>query len=347
VTHPLSSGGPTPPFDPDAPGVPGGGLFGLPHTPEEARVVVIPVPFEATTSYGRGTARAPARVLEASQQVDLNDPQTGEPWQAGIAMLPIDPQVERWNEEASADALPIIAAGGAVGPEMEARLQRVNAVGEALNGWVYRQTAKWLDHGAIPGILGGDHAVSFGAIQAAAERNPGMGILHVDAHADLREAYEGFVWSHASILYNVHERIGNLGHIVQVGIRDFGVAEAKRIEEWGDITAFTDAELAWELLSGEPWARIAARVVKPLPRKVWVTFDVDGLDPALTPSTGTPVPGGLNWREALFLLQLLAEHHQIVGFDLVEIGDGEWDANVGARLLYKLAGWSIVTNEKA
>ncbi|MEZ4235590.1 MAG: arginase family protein [Myxococcota bacterium] len=194
-------------------------------------------------------------------------------------------------------------------------------------------------------MLGGDHAVSFGAIRAAAERHPGLGILHVDAHADLREAYEGFVWSHASIMYNVHERIPNLGNLVQVGIRDFGVREAERIEQWGNVISFTDAELSWELLSGEPWARIAARVVKPLPKKVWVSFDVDGLDPALTPSTGTPVPGGLSWHQTLLLLQLLAESHEIVGFDLVEIGDGEWDANVGARLLYKLAGWAILTGE--
>ncbi|MEQ1569589.1 MAG: agmatinase family protein [Myxococcota bacterium] len=330
-------------FDPDAPGTAGSGLFGLPHTVDEAAVVVIPVPFEATTSYGRGTARAPARILEASRQVELNDPQTGEPWRAGVAMAPIDPDIERWNDQACADALPIVEAGGAATPELQARLQRVNAVGAELNRRVFDHTRRVIGRGQIPGILGGDHSVSFGAIEAAAQKWPGMGILHVDAHADLREAYEGFTWSHASILYNVHERIPNLGPIVQVGIRDFGVAEAKRIEEWPDLTAFTDAEIAWELGSGESWMRLAGRVVRPLPSKVWVTFDVDGLDPSLCPATGTPVPGGLSWRDALLLLQLLAEEHQIVGFDLVETGDAEWDANVAARLLYKLSGWAINT----
>jgi agmatinase len=330
-------------FDPDAPGALGGGVFGLPHTPEASAVVIVPVPFEATTSYGRGTANAPRRVLEASKQVELNDPQTGAPWKAGIAMLDIDPTIEAWNAEASALAVPIIAAGGATTPELKRNLARVNAIGEALNERVYGLTREQFARGRIPGVLGGDHSVSFGAIRAAAERYPGMGILHVDAHADLREAYEGFTWSHASILYNVHERIPNLGHIVQVGIRDFGVAEARRLEAWGGVTAFTDQEIAWELGSGESWMRLAGRVVKPLPQKVWVTFDVDGLDPSLCPKTGTPVPGGLSWRDALLLLQLLAEEHQIVGFDLVEVGDDEWDANVGARLLYKLAGWAIET----
>jgi agmatinase len=332
-------------FDPDAPGALGGGVFGLPHTPEDARLVVVPVPFEATTSYGRGTARAPARVLEASLQVELNDAQTGEPWKEGIAMLPIDPQVERWNEEGCALALPIIEAGGAHTPEQKSQLAKVNAIGDQLNRWVHDQTRAIFRNGQIPAVLGGDHSVSFGAIQAAAERHKGMGILHIDAHADLREAYEGFVWSHASIMYNVHEKIENLGHIVQVAIRDFGVAEARRIEQWSDLTAFTDHELAWEIAGGMPWMQVAARIVRPLPRKVWVTFDVDGLDPSLCGRTGTPVPGGLKWRETLLLLQLLAEDHEIVGFDLVEVGDEEWDANVGARLLYKLAGWAIATGE--
>lgn len=333
-------------FDPDAPGALGDGIFGLFHTPETARVVVIPVPFEATTSYGRGTANAPRRIREASLQVDLNDLQTGEPWKAGIAMLPIDPVVEAWNTSASADALPIIAAGSANTPALEVQLERVNQVCGQLNDWVYARTRETLAKGKIPAVLGGDHAISFGGIRAAAERYPGLGILHVDAHADLRDAYEGFIWSHASIFYNVHERIPNLGHIVQVGVRDMALSEAELVEQWGNMTSFTDHELAWELGSGEPWMRIAARVVRPLPKQVWVSFDIDGLDPSLCPRTGTPVPGGLGWREALLLLQLLAEGHQIVGFDLVEVGDGEWDANVGARLLYKLAGWAIHTADR-
>lgn len=333
-------------FDPDAPGTQDSGIFGLPHTPEEAELVVIPVPFEATTSYGKGTAAAPMRVLQASRQVDLNDPHTGEPWRKGIAMLPIDTRVEEWNRSASRDAQPIIDAGGADTPALRESLARVNAVGESLNRWLYEETQKLLKKGKIPAVLGGDHSVSFGAIKAAAERHKGMGILHVDAHADLREAYEGFTWSHASILYNVHEKVPHLGQIVQVGVRDFGVAEAERIERWGDLTAFTDHELAWELAGGMPWIQVAARIVRPLPRKVWVTFDVDGLDPSLCPKTGTPVPGGLQWRETLLLLQILAEDHEIVGFDLVETGDGEWDANVSARLLYKLAGWAIATKER-
>ena len=333
---------PTADFDPDDPALPGDGLFGLPHSVDQAKVVVIPVPFEATTTFGRGTSRAPRRILTASAQVELNDTWTGEPWRAGIAMAPIEAQIEALNARACTLARPIIEAGG---PQTEAHRRdqaEVNALGDQVNRWVYEQTRARLDRSQIPAILGGDHSVSFGAIQAAAERYPGLGVLHIDAHADLRAAYEGFTWSHASIFYNVHEQI-ELSQVVQVGLRDIGRAESERIEAWGNLRAYTDQEIAWELASGEPFMRIAARVLRPLPKRVWVSFDVDGLDPSLCPATGTPVPGGLTWDQALLLLQLLANDRQIVGFDLVEVGDAAWDANVGARLLYKLAGWAIQT----
>lgn len=332
-------------FDPDAAADPASGrLFGLPHRVEDAAVVVVPVPFEATTSYGRGTAGGPEAVLAASAQVDLHDLDTGEPWRAGMAMEPVDPRIERWNQEACEAAVPVIAAGGAGTPALQAAAERVNDIGARLNALVEDKVGAILDRGRIPAVLGGDHSVPFGAMVAAARRYPGLGILHVDAHADLRRAYEGFTWSHASILYNVRTRIPDLGHVVQVGLRDVGRAEAEMIQEDPGITAFTDSEIAWELAGGEPFLTVAARMVRPLPKDVWVTFDIDGLDPALCPGTGTPVPGGLSWREALLLLKVLGSSgRRIVGFDLCEVGPGEWDANVGARLLYKLAGWAVAT----
>lgn len=332
-------------FNPDAPGSPGPrSIFGLPHTPDDAAVVVLPVPFEATTSYGRGTARAPERVREASLQVELNDADTGEPWKQGIAMEAVDPRVVAWNHDASALARPIVEAGGARTDADRAAIARVDAIGEALNDFVGTWTSAMLDAGRVPGVLGGDHSVPFGAIRAAAARVPGMGVLHVDAHADFREAYEGFTWSHASILHNVATRIPGLGQIVQVGVRDMSRGEAAALAGHERVTTLTDSEITWELASGEPWQRLCARLLRGLPKDVWVTFDIDGLEPALCPNTGTPVPGGLRWREVMQMFHELGERgHRIVGFDLCEVGDGHWDAIVGARLLYKLAGWSIAT----
>lgn len=335
-------------FDPDAAaGADADQLFGLPHGVDDARVVVVPVPFEATTSYGRGTAGAPEAVLRASMQVDLHDLQVGDPWREGIAMEPVDPRIPAWNDEACAEALPVVEAGGAVTPELRARAARVDAISEQLHAVVEARVADLLDRGRIPGVLGGDHAVPFGAIAAAAARHPGMGVLHIDAHADLRDGFEGFTWSHASILYNVRTRIPRLGPLVQVGLRDIGRAEARLIDERGDIRAFTEPWLARELAGGRPYLDVCEEIVRDLPDEVWITFDIDGLDPALCPGTGTPVPGGLSWREATLLLEVLGRSgRRIVGFDLCEVGPGEWDANVGARLLYKLAGWAILSQRR-
>jgi agmatinase len=332
-------------FDPDAPAS-GDGLFGLPHTPDEAAVVVIPVPFEATASYRRGTRDAPDAVLEASRQVDLHDLETGEPWRAGIAMEPVDPRFAAWNDEAQTDALAVIANGGADPGDAE-RAARVDAIMRKMNALVRDRTAAVLARGRIPAILGGDHSVPFGAIEAAAAKYPGIGLLHVDAHADLRDAYEGFTWSHASIMHNVMTRIADVGYCVQVGIRDIGAAERAFTREHERMSTYYAPEIAWEIAGGEPFRRMVNRMIEPLPENVWITFDIDGLDPALCPSTGTPVPGGLSWDQALVLLRVLGTSgRRIVGFDLNEVGGAEWDAIVGARLLYKLAGWALASRRR-
>jgi agmatinase len=192
----------------------------------------------------------------------------------------------------------------------------------------------------------GDHAVPFGAIAAHAARHPAMGILHVDAHADLRHAYGGFTWSHASIMDNVVRRIPEVP-LVQVGVRDFCEEELDAIRAAGPrIRTFFDRELRTERLRGTSFATQVDRIVACLPEEVYVSFDIDGLDPKLCPHTGTPVPGGLDFAQACYLLAaVVASARRIVGFDLVEVAPGpdgdEWDGNVGARLLYKLIGWAL------
>lgn len=333
-------------FDPDAAALPGSGIFGLPFTPEESHVVIVPVPFEATTSYGGGTSKGPAAVLEASRQVDLYDHETGTPWSAGIAMLDIPKNVVRWNREAKKYATPVIERGGVVDRATRAAAAKVDAIGERLNAWVYETVSELLDEGKMAVVLGGDHSVPFGAIRAYAERHPGLGILHLDAHADLREAYEGLTWSHASIFHNVMTRIPRVGKLVQVGVRDLGLAESRMIESSkGRIVTFFDSDLASRKDRGEAFAQIAADIVARLPDEIYLSWDIDGLDPTLCPSTGTPVPGGLSWNEAMSLLRAVARSgKRVVGLDLCEVAPGptEWDANVGARLLYKMIGFSLL-----
>jgi agmatinase len=337
-------------FDPGAPAR-GDGIYGLPHGPDDARIVIIPVPWEPTTSYGRGTVRGPSSILHGSRQVDLFDAQTGRPYEAGIALLPVDPEIVLWNAEACAASEPVIAAGGEVAgdPDLEARLARVNELSSKLNERVGAIARAWLDKGKIVGLIGGDHSTPFGAIAAHAERYPGLGVLHLDAHADLRDAYEGFTDSHASIIFNVARRLPAVARIVQVGIRDFSEEEHDVIRgSAGRIVTLFDHDLARRSFEGEPFGKIVRAVVEELPEHVYLSFDIDGLDPALCPHTGTPVPGGLGFQQAAALVAYVQESgRKIVGFDLCEVAPGpdgeEWNGNVGARLLYKMIGFTLLS----
>lgn len=335
-------------FDPTAAARPDSGVFGLDDTPESARVVLVPVPFEATVSYRAGTAGGPAAILEASRQVDLYDLETGRPYAAGICMLPEAPEVRAWNEAARAAAAPVIEAGGAgQDPALLAACATVNGYGDKVNGWLRSVVEPLLEQKKLVGVVGGDHSVPFATIAAHAKRWPGLGVLHVDAHADLRDAYEGFRWSHASIFFNVLKEVPEVGKIVGVGYRDVSEPEMNLVRDDPRLAAFHDPWLERRSQDGVPWSKVAAEIVAELPQSVYVSFDIDGLEPVLCPSTGTPVPGGLSFPRATGLLRALVESGRtIVGFDLTEVapdptGASDWDGNVGARLLYKLIGFAL------
>ena len=337
-----------PDFDPDGPGM-GDGLFGIPLEPEACAVQVIPVPWEATASYGRGTAGGPGAVLAASQQVDLLDLDFGDFWRAGVGMLPVDPRIPTAAAAVESDALRVIAAGGADGSAaLGAARDRVDEASRRVSASVEAAAEAILDRGSVPAVLGGDHSAPLGLLRAVARRHPGVGILHVDAHADLRVAYLGFAEAHASIMHNALELPG-IARLVGVGWRDVGQAEVARATEDPRIVPIWDRDLARAALTGSSFARVVEGIVAALPPLVHVSFDIDGLDPTLCPGTGTPVPGGLSFREATFLLARVAAARRIVSFDLCEVAPGrdggEWDANVGARVLFKLAGAALRSAE--
>jgi agmatinase len=331
-------------FDPDAAGKPGSGIFGLPTTREEARVVLLPVPFDATTSYGNGTAAGPAAIYQASMQVDLYDRRLGRVYERGLWMAPDSERIATLSASMRKIAEPLIEKGGAE-PSDAAAVSAVNAAGEEVNRFVYDETRRALKEGKVPGLVGGDHSTPLGAIRACAEAAgaDGLGILHIDAHMDLRDAYEGFTWSHASIMFNVLKTVPRVTRLVQVGIRDFGEGEMDfGIEQGQRVHSFFDDQWAEETAGGTPFLELAKRAVALLPESVYVSFDIDGLDPSLCPHTGTPVPGGLSFNQATLLLDALKQSgKRVIGFDLVEVCPGvvdDWDANVGARVLYKLCG---------
>jgi len=336
-------------FDPNAASASGSGVFGLPFEPKDSRVVLLPVPFEATTSYGGGTSEGPAAILAASRQVDLFDLETGRPYQDGIAWLAEHAEIAALNQEGKELAAKVIAAGGPADAKLQGICEQVDRLCERMNQAVREDVTHWLAEGKVVGTIGGDHSIAFGAIAATAALHPGLGILHLDAHSDLRHAFEGFAWSHASIMENVMARLPQVGRLVQVGIRDLCEEEHSRIQgSGGRIALHSDSDLAEEQFCGTPFAQLAERVVADLPPVVYLSFDIDGLDPTLCPHTGTPVPGGLSFQQICRLLKTVARSgRRIVGFDLTEVSSGpegdECDANVGARLLYKMIGWTLAS----
>lgn len=334
-------------FDPETNDGPG--IFGLRFTPEEAETVLIPVPWDATASYHPGTARGPEAILAASSQIDLEDLDVGRPDEAGIALLPHPAALAAAGAEARRLAEPVLAAlGPGDSPALLQAAEAVNAACASMNDHVHAAAVRWIDRGRLVGVVGGDHSTPFGLIRALAERRPGFGVLQLDAHADLRPAYEGFTWSHASIMHNVLERLPGVSRLVQIGVRDLGRGERQCIEAAPErIRTFYDPALRRRLHAGEPWRRILNEVVDALPDAVYLSFDIDGLDPSLCPHTGTPVPGGLSFPEAVSLLRaVVAGGRRIVGFDLCETapdpsGATDWDANVAMRLLYKMIGFAL------
>jgi agmatinase len=344
-------------FDPNAPAQPGSGVFGLPHSEADALVVLLPVPWEATTSYGGGASEGPRAIREASAQIDLYDLDVEKPYVPGIHMLPDPEGVVAWNGQAKALAQKVVEEGGAGDdPELLAALTRVNALSEQVNAWVEHETSRLLAAGKIVGVVGGDHSVPYGALKAlAATRKKSFGVLHFDAHSDTRKAYEGFAHSHASIMHNVLEDVPEVTKLVQVGIRDVCEEEIDYTRSLGSrVAVFFDRDIARRRLDGEKFTAIAREIVTELPDEVWVSFDIDGLDPRFCPHTGTPVPGGLDVHEAVTILRAVVEAgRKIIGFDLNEVApnpsdpDDEWDGNVGARVLYKLIAFTVASQGRA
>ncbi|WNJ16365.1 agmatinase family protein [Pontibacter sp. G13] len=341
-------------FNPNDPGVANGKLFGLPHAVEDCKLVVIPVPWEVTVSYGTGTADGPEKMLEASLQVDLFDSEFPDGWKQGIGMLEIPMHLKELSEHWQQVAQSIIQAqaAGEKLAEESAMVEGINAACEEMNAWVRSQSLACLDRGQIPVVLGGDHSTPLGQIQALAEKMGPFSILQIDAHCDLRNSYEGFQYSHASIMHNALQ-LPEIQRLVQVGIRDYCQEEHEYVEASEErVLMFEERYRMAHRYYGRTWQEQCSEIIGHLPELVYVSIDIDGLDPSLCPHTGTPVPGGLQFEELIFLFrEVLRSGRQIIGFDLVEVAPGpdgnEWDANVGARLLYRLANLSLLFHKQA
>ena len=338
-----------PDFDPNGAATEDSGIFGFFFTPEESALVLIPVPWEATTSYGSGCSRAPEAIFKASMFVELFSFDLRNFFEKGISLAPEKPMIRTLNKKARKAAEPIIKKGGLL--KSDSKL--VNNAHSAYmsckraNEEIKAEVATWIGAGKKVGIIGGDHSVTLGSLAAYIEKYPNLGVLQIDAHADLREAFEGLTYSHASVMYNVLKET-NLKKLVQVGVRGFCEEEFKRITGSNNrVVTYFDSEIQKKLFEGAKWAELCDKIISDLPEQVYISFDVDGLDPRLCPGTGTPIPGGLNYQQAIFLLKkLVSAGKKIVGFDLVEVSplkNNDWDAILAAHLLYQLCGVALVS----
>ena len=317
------------------------GLFGVEPGAGSDDLVIIGVPWEPSASYGRGTSKTPHAMIAASHQLDFFDLTTRSDVSHRVHMLPVSQYWEAMNARCIALADPIHE--GVNGPEADKALEEINLTALELENQLQDQVATLLAAGKIVGILGGDHSSPLGALRATFAAFPKAGLLHFDAHHDLRIAYEGFTSSHASIMYNFLDQVKPVGPLVSVGIRDFCVEEFRLARDHGKVHTFYDQDLKKGLFQGATWTDLTQKILEPLPQEVYVSFDIDGLDPSFCPHTGTPVPGGISYDQAVYVLEaLVASGRRLIGFDLCEVAphphhaDQEWDLNVGARLLYKL-----------
>lgn len=340
-------------FDPDGAGNPNFNIFGLPITEEEARLVILPVPWEVTVSFGSGTARSSEDIFSASLQVDLFDPDVPDGWKEGFYMRESDKKILLKSDYLRKEAelyIDYISKGDLVEDNqfMCKTLKDVNEGSKFLNQWVYQQTRSLLDAGKLVALLGGDHSTPFGFIKAIAEKHEDFGILQIDAHMDLREAYEGFTYSHASIMYNALREIPQIKKLVQVGIRDYSGGEAEYVQQSnGRVEVYYDRDIRVRQYEGETFRQIVDELVSKLPQKVYISFDIDGLDPKLCPNTGTPVQGGFETEQVFYIFKKVFQSgRQIIGFDLNEVSTSEngWDANVGARVLFKMCNLLVASN---
>jgi len=265
---------------------------------ETARILIWPVPFEATTTFLKGTALGPHAIIEASCHLELYDEELdAEISRLGIHTLPPAP---------------------------------VNAPIEAVMERLYCEARRWLATGKFLCALGGEHSITTPIVRAVAELYPDLSVLQIDAHADLRQSYDGTPYSHASVA----ARLVEICPVVQVGVRALSLEEARARRQLPVTTFF-----AKDLRDPSEWI---PHVVEALSPHVYLTIDVDGLDPSLIPATGTPEPGGLSWWETLQMIRQTAECRTIVGMDVTELCPmpGHEASNfIVAKLVYKALGY--------
>jgi len=323
------------------------GIFGENPTYQEARLALLGVPWEATVSYEAGTVLGPKWIQESSTQLDFFDPVfKWSPLSQGIYF-----QYLEMLKEKSDKLRPLVLKTLQENSQNSNQIQKINQECLKMVHSVQEHIQKFFNDQKLFGVIGGDHSISEGVLKEVGAFYKGdFGLLHLDAHADMRKAYQGLTHSHASVMYNVLLQENAPQKIIQVGIRDLCEEEYQLISSNSRIECFFDHQLKQKMFEGVSWKTLTQSIIQKLPQKIYISLDVDALSWEYAPHTGCPVPGGLSFDQVIFLFEELHRHKkEIIGFDIVEVAParvknfGQWDGNVGARLAYKLCGISLLS----
>ncbi|MBT5954825.1 agmatinase [bacterium] len=319
-------------------------IFGLDFEYDSSNIIILPVPWDVTTSYRRGAAKGPEALKNTSCQIEIFDEYLGNAWRAGIYFEEAPIEWASRNDTLSKISTKVIS-GLENGDDLAVHktdLKYINKISDIFFSDISKRIRDVKRDGKCVVGVGGDHSVSEAFIDVTAEMQDTFSILHLDAHLDLRQNYEGFHRSHASVMFNCLQKNDGL-NLVQVGARDFSEEEFNYVKKFQkNIAIFSDRTIKHSLYNGKTWHDICLDILKQCKEKLYITFDIDVLVPGLCPDTGTPVPGGLSVEHIFYLVEMLVkEGKTIVGADLVEISGKANTINmiVASRVLYKLCGY--------
>lgn len=332
----------------------GGYYFRSAITTEDADIVLVSAPWAVTSAAGQGAAYTPDAIIDASTTVSLYDIVSQTSIDGKVATADVDYDLQESSLQFGGDAAKVVShiedGGTLTGDYFARKVVRINLGFRDMHRSVGKRVFRFADKGKIVGVVGGDHSVALGAVRSISAVHPGLGVLFIDAHSDLRPSGKIFDYSHLSVARNIVDEVAQVSKMVQVGVRDISLEEIEFAERHPKITLFCHEQMTADRFAGHSWSQVCDDVVAQLPEKVYISFDIDALSPECCPHTKRPVAGGMTFDEAVCLINRVASSgRQIVGFDLTEIVpvmDSGVDAAVGARMLVKLCAAAIKSNKR-
>ncbi len=338
-------------FDPNTITPDNGCYFGIPLAPEDAALVLLSAPWDATASLRSGSSYAPDAIIEASRYVDFYEPLAPNSWLKGIATAPIDYSIQDLSHRLRPDAERVIKLHDELGMSVldnlmyERRLRRVNEGSVEINNNIYSQASHWFDKGKIVGLVGGDQSVTYGMVKAVGCKYDGVGLVHIDSRCDMHEAYQGFDFSHASTMYNILRDVPQVKKFVSVGVQEFSPIEWERATSDSRVKMFTAQDMWREQFEGTTWAKIVNDIINELPENVYLALDIDGLTGECSPNKSRIMTGGMSFHQVVYLMdRIIASGRRIVGFDITEVSpnmDNKADMRLVARLLFKMCSIAL------